>query len=92
MSVRILTDIGTKAKRPVDAPLVMHVRVWLMIKSHQLNKMENIFIAQKSQIAKHTHRKVDGSRSRMSFNLRQGYSYATTNTDINVSRLLDSFL
>ena len=49
-------------------------------------KWRNIFIAQ-SQIAKHTHRKVDGSRRRMSFNLRQDHSFATTKTNINVSRL-----
>ena len=88
MSVRILTDFGTKAKkRPRDAPLVMHVRVWLIgLNLTNSIKWRNIFIAQ-SQIAKHTHRKVDGSKRTMSFNLRQDYSYATTNTDINVSRL-----
>jgi hypothetical protein len=42
MSVSILADGGDEGKRPVDAPLVMHVRVWLMgLKPHQLNKMEN---------------------------------------------------
>ena len=54
--------LGDKGKkRPVDAPLVMHVRVWFIgLNLTKSIKWRNIFIAQ-SQIAKHTHRKLMGA-------------------------------
>ncbi len=51
----------------MDAPLVMHVRVWLMgLKSHQLNKMEK-YLHRAKPNRRDTHRKlmhVDGMSSR----------------------------
>ena len=91
MSVRILTDFGTKAKKTSgrsvgDACSSMAHGII----SHRLNKMEKYLHRAEPNSKTHSP-KVDGSRRRMSFNLRQDYSYATTNTDINVSRLSRPF-